>query len=423
MSDTKKQEARRVRESGGRPATELENEVLRVLVSDQGGVISELSAKRAEGWMNAHWIPEFRANSGELFDASRHGQFWKVNLLYNIAGNFPCAPNFGGGHRDGAIDHPPHGWTANESWNFQRGGHDDASGALWALSTMKSPDTAMPLSFTKIDALLPGQGIHYASLRIANHGSKDEEIVVGWHNTVGAPFLHQGARISVSARRFATPPLGGEFDDTGRLAIGAEFESLEKAPLRGGGTCDLTRVPGMIGYTDFVTGPVPEDLPLGWTAVCDPASSMVYACFFPGPQAAGDDGIALRFNDLWLQYGGRPFTPWAPYEGGADRSFCLGTENALGAYANGLGYSKEQKSLMGAPTTTLIPAGSSRTLRYGTLFSAYEEGVLDEGLATLEPEVGALVLTGRGSIGAGKKNRFPADADFSTIKALESKLS
>lgn len=411
---------RRVVEAGKRNATELENGELRLVIADKGGMTPELSTRRGSGWMNAHWIPEFRDNSGEPFDQARHGGHWGADLLYSIAGNFPCCPNFGPDHDDGGIFYPPHGWTANGTWRHEAGGVDAESGAAWALSTMGSPEAALPLSFRKLDVLQKGQRVHYASLAISNDGDRDAEICVAWHSTVGAPFLHAGARISVSAKRFATPPAGGEFDDTGRLAVGAEFDSLEAAPLRAGGTCDLTVVPGMIGYTDFVTGAVPRDLPLGWTAVSDPASATVYACFFPGPKAAGEDGIALSFNDLWMQYGGRPFTPWAAYPGGADRSFCLGTENAVGIYANGLAAAKKAREFMGSPTTVLVPARSRRTLRYGTLFAPYGEGALDGGVAEITPERGKLVLVGRSSKGATA--RFPVDSDFSVLRGLEKRL-
>jgi hypothetical protein len=83
----------------------------------------------------------------------------------------------------------------------------------------------------------------------------------GWHNTVGAPFLESGCLISNNAREFAVPPLGTEFDETGRFEPGSTFDSLKAVPLRDGGTADATVVPGPIGYTDFVAGAVPGDCP------------------------------------------------------------------------------------------------------------------------------------------------------------------
>ncbi len=407
----------RVSETGKRSATVLGNALIRTMIDDKGGMVPELAAFRGGGYLNAHWIPEFRANGGKPFSPAAHDSFWKVELLYNIAGNFPCSPNFGPGHADGGVEHPPHGWTANRLWKFEKAGVDELSGAAWALSTLKGPDANLKLRWRKIDAVVPGSPVLYSSLEIMNDGAADAEICVGWHNTVGAPFLQAGCRLAASAERWATPPLGGEFDDTGRLAVGAEFKSLAKAPLRAGKTADLRTVPGMIGFTDFATGPVPSGAALGWTAVANPALGLVYACFFPGPRAAGEDGIALSFNDLWMQYGGRPFTPWAAYEGGTDRAFCLGTENATGAYANGLAYAKKAKELLGAPTTVAIPAKGSKKLRYGTLFAPYSAGALDEGVVSIEPEKGKLAIAG-----AVKTVRIAADGEFAILKDLEKAL-
>jgi len=111
-----------------------------------------------------------------------------------------------------------------------------------------------------------------------------------------------------------------------------------------------------------VTGAVPHNNHLGWSCVVNPVLRLAYIAFFPGPENLPPNEIGLNFNDLWMQYGGRNFTPWALHEGGADRSFCLGTENAAGAFANGLAYSREHPLLMGYPTLVTIPAKSERTL-------------------------------------------------------------
>lgn len=405
---------RRVTESGSRKAVVLENGLTRVMVDDRGGMVSELSTRVQEGYLNAHWLPYFRSNSGEAFSEAKHGSFWKANLLYEIAGSFPCVPNFGPGHELDGIIMPPHGWSANEDWRQEKTGIDPQTGAAWCLSRMESPERTMPLAFGKLDAVFHGESVHYASLAIENRGEFPLEINVGWHNTIGAPFLQAGCRVSAAAERWATVPAGSEFDDTGRLAIGAEFDSLTRAPKRTGGVCDLSVVCGPIGYTDFATGAIPSEAAIGWSAVTNPVMGLVYACFFPGPSAAGSDGIALTFNDLWMQYGGRRFTPWAAYEGGDDLSFCLGTEQAVAAYANGLSYAREHKSLLGAPTTVTIPGRSTRKLRYGTLFSSYAEGCLNEGVDNIEGGDKELVLKG-----PHRSCRLRADPRFDKLTSLE----
>jgi len=413
MKETSTASVRRVLESGKREASVLDNGQVRVMVTDKGGMIPELGAKVENGFLNAHWLPEFRSNSGKKFSEKDDSAFWKVDLLHSLAGNFPCAPSFGGGE-DAGIAHPPHGWSANLVWKFGKSGVDEETGAAWAVSSMNSPEKALPLRFRKIDAVFPGSPVHYESLEIINTGTTDADINVAQHNTVGAPFLQAGCRISLSADRFLTPPKGGEFDDTGRLTVGAEFKNLKKAPMRSGKTCDVSLVPGMIGYSDFVTGPVPQKAIIGWSAVSNPVLGLVYLCWFPGPAHAAEDDIVLSFNDLWMQYGGRRFTPWAAYDGGMDRTFCLGTENSIGAYANGLKYSKAKKELLGAPTTIRIPAKGRKVLRYGTLFAPYAGGALDNGLASVQAEKSKLVLSG-----TSKTVKIAADTAFTKLKGLE----
>jgi hypothetical protein len=401
----------RVRELGGRDATVLQNENIRVMIDDMGGMVPELSYIQGQSRLNAHWLPWFRSGSGKPFGAAEE-QFWKANLLYHIAGNFPCAPNFGGDNDLDGLVLPPHGWTANMTWRFQNTGSDNE--AAWAVSTLESPEPEMPLSFKKIDAVVSGHAVHYTSLAIANNGGGDIEICAAWHNTVGAPFLQSGCRISGAAKRWTTAPQGGEFDTTTRLAIGAEFDALDAAPLASGGTADISLVPGPIGYTDFACGAIPASASLGWSGLVNPHLKMAYVCFFTGAAAAGEDDIILRFNDLWMQYGGRRYTPWAPYEGATDLTYCLGTENSAAGYALGLQSARERKELLGAPATVRIPAGKSRTLRYGTFFAPCEGGVLDSGICSAAGEDSRLILSGKNGSG-----RFPADPAFTVLKRLE----
>ena len=415
IENTAQNIVKRVKTASEKDATVLEHESLRILIEDVGSMIPEMSLINGRQHLNAHWLPWFRPNSGKPYRESQDGAFWKSELLYNVTGNFPCIPNFGAGCNIDGIDMPPHGWAANFPWQFIACGDDKESGAVWALSVMESPEKAMPLSLRKIDVLVPGHNVHYVSIAVTNTGNKDQEICAGWHNTVGAPFLAEGCRISAAASAWATAPQGSEFDTTTRLAPGREFASLDKAPLGDGGTTDISRVPGPIGYSDFAAGCIDSSVHLGWSSVINPGLKAAYICFFPGPAGAQEDDIVLRFNDLWMQYGGRPYTPWAPYEGGTDLSYCLGTENAIAAYALGLDYSRRVQSVLGTPTTVTIPGGKHQYIRYGTLFALYQGQTLDEGILSLETEANALV-----SKGTDGHQRFTADPSFSILKAVES---
>ncbi|MCL2128639.1 MAG: hypothetical protein FWH38_10330, partial [Treponema sp.] len=55
--------AQRIKEAGGRDAAVLENDLIRVMIDDLGGMVPELSFKAGRGRINAHWLPWFRSNS------------------------------------------------------------------------------------------------------------------------------------------------------------------------------------------------------------------------------------------------------------------------------------------------------------------------------------------------------------------------
>jgi hypothetical protein len=361
-------QARPVVESGFRDAVALENDIFRVVVDLEGGMVPELSRKCGRFFLNAHWIPWFRGMTP--VSVTKNGEFralfQKGPLLERIAGNFPCVPSFGGGAPVKGVEIPAHGWTANDRWDLVQVETDEKNGYVSARFRMVSPSDRMKLALEKTDLVFVRESVHYTILKIKNSGTEAVSINAAWHNTIGFPFLTKNCKISASADRWSVPPLGGEFDTTGRLAIGKEFANLREAPTRTGATADLSGVPGMIGYTDFVTGAVPKGAPLGWSACVNSDLSLAYVIWFPGPEAVPEDEIGLCFNNFWMQYGGRPYEPWAMYEGASDQTFCLGMENSLGAWANGLADSIARKELLGRPTTLLLRPGEAKTLLYAT---------------------------------------------------------
>jgi len=399
----------------GRQSVNLENAQIRTVIDALGGMMPEFSLKRGQGGLNAHWIPDFRDNSGKPYNQTEHGDYWKAKLLFLISGDFPCSPNFGGPCIVDGVQMPAHGWVANEEWAIKDFGVSSDTTLAFARFSMHSPSPAMPLIWEKCDMVVENQAAYYSVMRIKNTGTTPVSINLTRHNTLGAPFLQAGCKIAVCADRFQTAPEGTEFDLTGRLLQGAEFSDLTKAPLRAGGTVDLTEVPGIVGATDFVTGAVPRHLSLGWSCVVNPILGLAYICFFPGEESLPAGEVALSFNDLWLQYGGRQFTPWSLNEGGSDRTFCLGTENGVGAYASGLAYSRLNPEILGRPTMVTIPAGGERKLCYGTALVELDHELLREGVESVEAEDGYLIVKGRNAV-----QRVPMDARFTRVRRFES---
>jgi len=399
--------AYRIKGAGNREAVFMTNGRIRTVIDANKGMVPELSARYKDGWINSHWQPWFRANSGQQWNEKDHSPFWKVPLLYDIAGNFPCVPNFGPDNSVGPYNFPPHGYTAFEKWQQEEPETDSDSTSL--ISTLAEGEH--PFRYKKIDLLLEDQNILYTRLDIRNTGSEREPYNCGWHNTTGAPFLESGCLIDNNAERFAVPPEGTEFDSTGRLAFGAETESLESVPLRDGGTVNLRLVPGITGYTDFITGAVPSDCELAWCSIINPRLKLIYLSFFKGPATVSEKEIPLYFYDLWMNYGGRPFAPWAAVDGMTDQTFCLGAENVTGYYANGLNQAIENPQLLGNPTVLHMEPGEEKSLYYGTLVQEYDGDIFDGGIQSVQPAEDSLILKSY----SGQVQKIPCDFSFSKL--------
>ncbi|QEN07640.1 hypothetical protein EXM22_06425 [Oceanispirochaeta crateris] len=396
---------------GDRESVLLENDSFRVLINQEKGMVPELCSRKGKAWINAHWQPWFRNTSSDKWIAEKHEAYWKVPLLFDIAGNFPCCPNFGPGHSWKGSELPPHGFTSSMPWKNQGLRKEKGSVSVqWELS----PEN-QALTFKKVDMIRAHENVHYTSLAVSNRSDSEEELNIGWHNTVGAPFLESGCLINNNSNEFMVPPLGTEFDNTSQLQPGSTSSSLKSMALRAGGTVDMSRVPGVTGYTDFITAKVPSDSPLGWSAVVNTRQKLVYLSWFTGPAKLGKSEIPLFFYNYWMNYGGRPFQPWAAQDGGCDRSFCLGSENSVSYFANGLEESVKNPSLMGHPTHIVLHPGETRVLNYGTAFFSYTGDALDLGISRVEQNEDRLMIYGEGK---DSSMSIMAQSRFEELKEL-----
>ena len=397
--------AERVLDIGFRPATSLGNETTKIIVADQGGMVPELSYRGN----NSHWTPQFRSNSGIPYDAKLHANFWKINLLYHVAGNFPCIPTFGASE-----GHEPHGAGANKEWKFKGKGVIETANAAYSVSTMEDSSTGTHLTYTKYDIVFGGSPTHYTVLRIKNNDhQKDVKINVAWHNTVGSPFLQPGNLIDLCASHYSVPE-GFEPTQLFRGSSSSRYSSLERLPTVDGAIVNARLVRPLDGHTDFIGGAISNGLHIGWGSVLNPMQQLVYLSFFKGGAAAREKDIILQFNDLWLQNGGRPSTPWASQEGSTDITYCLGQENAVGFNANGLAASLKTPTFMGNPTTVEIKAQKEKTLQYGTIFTD-TQGKLERGVQRVVRDARGIDVIERET---GRYLTVPGDATFANLDAL-----
>lgn len=399
----------RISDICGRAGTVLSNGDVRVVVEDFAGMTPEFSYRNDQGYVNTHLVPAFRGSSC-TFDPEKH-QDWGIKLAHELAGNFPCFPQFGNPSTGRGYEIPGCGHTAQADWKVEKSATGDDY--VYLYSTMGGPETEH-LYYEKYDILLQGQSVHYQVMKIRNGREDDFDFGGAWHNTTGQPFIEKGCKISASADRYHTPVVSHDPGQNEMLELNREFSSLKQAPRFDGETSDISTVPGMTGYTDFLTGRIPLDAQLGWMSVINPNLNSLYLTFFEGPASVPDDEFTFYFNHLWLQYGGRNYKPWSSYDGGVDRVFALGVESAISAWGYGLDYSDQHPLLMGNPTKLTLKAGEKKSLYHGTMIGPIGSDLLDQGVASLEKKDGQLQATGEG----GGSVELTADAGFGRIREI-----
>ena len=109
--------------------------------------------------------------------------------------------------------------------------------------------------------------------------------------------------------------------------------------------------------------------------------------------------------------------PWAARSGGTDYTYCLGAENATGAYANGLAYSLDNEELLGHPATIEIAPGEELDHVYVTCVLPYEGGALDEGVEKVEAADGSVEVVGKNTA-----KTLSVPADLSSLAALADEI-
>lgn len=407
---------RRLRLWESRNATVLTNDLIRVLIEDQGAMVLELSAVTPQGGrLNAHLIPHYRGTGMSVF-SDENSSYWKNSpYLYQKAGSYFSFPNHGPAHEADQGEQEQSGYTASSYWMVERYGTDPEFGGVWLMSMIRNRKSKWMVR--RVDMLLPNQPVLYTAMFLVNNASEDLVANAAWKNELGSPFLESGCVINASANTWGTGPEDQLIGAVTRLQPDALFDDWKKAPLRTGGTVDLTEVPPPIGRTDSISGLVPRSASLGWTSVINPRQQMVYFSFFPGPAALEEEMLPINFNNFIFDYGGRTETPWAFYSGGMSQQYSLTSGSGTNLLYRGLKASMDAQSFLGVPTTVTIHPGETRSLFYGTAFAPYDNTRIGGNFYTVEQTAEGIVLKRTKSFAF-----IPADSTFTCLKSLCKRL-
>ncbi|WP_320128313.1 hypothetical protein [uncultured Sphaerochaeta sp.] len=408
---------RRLRLWESRNATVLNNDLVRVVLEDQGGMELEFSSLTPSGVrINANFLPDFRGTGTSVY-SDENREFWKSSPhLYHKAGSYFCFPNFGPAPTQELASLQGYGgFTPSAYWMVERYGTDPEFGGIWLMSTVRNRKEKWQVR--KVDMLLPNQPVHYTACVITNTNDTDLVVTAAWNNEIGSPFLEAGCVLNSCAQSWVTAPKGELYGSVSRLAPDTQFDDWKKAPLQGGGTNDLTEVPYPIGKTDYILGLVPRSSNLGWTSVINPRQQMIYFTFFPGPNALGPDDIPVNFNNFLFEYGGRTETPWSLYAGGMSQQYSLNCGSGTNRFYGGYKALNPLDTLLGANTTVTIKAGETKTLYYAKAFCPYDNARIGGNFYSVEQVVEGLVLKRTKSWAF-----IPADSIFHSLKQLTKRL-
>ncbi|MFA5446868.1 MAG: hypothetical protein WC233_01165 [Sphaerochaeta sp.] len=401
---------RRLRIWESRNATIMTNDLIQVVIEDQGGMTLELSTLTPQGGMvNAHLIPSYRG-TGTSVHSDDNNLFWQNSAyLYQKAGSYFSFPNFGPEMVEEGQPQEQSGYTASSYWMVDRYGTDPEYGGVWLLSSIR--DKRHGWRAQKIDMLLPGHPVHYSAIFITNESIKTITANAVWNNEIGSPFLEAGCVINASADSWITGP-PSIFNN--RLAEDAVFNDLKKAPLKGGGTVDLSEIPQPIGRTDIITGRISKKAELGYSSIINPRMQMIYLTFFAGPQHQGEDSIPMNFNSFLFDFGGKNTTPWSLYEGGISQQYSINCASGTHNLYRGL---EKPDQLLDTDTTFTLEPGQTKHLFYGTAFAPYDNARIGGNFFSAEQHEQGIVLKRTKSTAT-----ISADSNFEALKGLAKRV-
>jgi len=329
----------------GQPSFILENTTIQVAVTKVGGHLVASFDRASAAPIRPYHVSPWQEEGAKI----------EPPILSVLRGDFFCMP-FGG--NDEAVDgqqHPPHGETANGTWELvsEPAASDGVTNLTLALETKVRPGKV-----TKQLALVDGHPVIYGTHVIEGFAGSTP---LAHHATLAMPETEKMLRVSTSPFRFGlTKP--AQFSDPAKreyqsLAIGARFTDLHHVPqiFKDSPDADCTSFPARRGFADLlcvVNEPSAKTGGPGWTAAVD---NEKHFCWF-----SLKDPAVLPITVFWIENHGRHAAPWS------GRNNCLGLEDVCGMFADGLAPSLRDNELSkeGVPTSIELKADQPTSIRY-----------------------------------------------------------
>lgn len=345
----------------GRKAWELDNDLLRLVITQGGGNVASLTTREEPG-INPLWKPVWRTIEPWEYRPEKHGKRYGSKLLATICGHNLCLGWFGDpSEEEAAAGMGCHGEAPVARWKLVRK-------RVTATSVGLTCDCDLPVAGMRFDRTVTSRrGSHIIRIRerLRNMARRDVPFTMCQHVTVGPPFLEKGVTLfDMPATKGHTFP--GEFEKRQRLRSDTPF-AWPDGPGAKGEAVDM-RLMGRKyrASSDFSTqlmDPKRED---AWFSAVNPRLGLLLA-------------YAWRREDFpwvgnWEENYGRKGSPWA------GKSLTRGMEFANTPFPNSLRSAVDLGSFHRSPTFRWLPARGCIDMEYSILYMpvpAETQGVAD----------------------------------------------
>jgi len=364
----------------GQPSYLLQNDRVKVHVTVQGGHLTATFNDSISPFFTAPWWEE--ADIGEI------DQIIKI-----LRGDFFCLPFGANTEPYEGQQHPIHGQTCNDCWDYVALDDHDGAKAL----RLKMDLDADGGTVEKIIRLRDGEPLIYSEHIVTGLEGKSP---AGHHAILQFPQEPASGIIDMTepVTGFTTPT---PIEDSAMggyclLKPGQEISDRTKVPCCDGGTADLTRYPTRKGYEDVVLFISDTSKQFVFTAASFPEQGYLYF-------QLKDPGV-LPQTLFWLSNGGRHYAPWSGRLSGV-----LGMEEIAGFYHYGIKESLEPNFLQERGFKPFVEFSKDQPTSIKVIVGVVPIAGDFQGVEDIVPGAGGeITILGKG----GESINVPCNLDF-----------
>jgi hypothetical protein len=325
-----------------RRAVQLENDLVRVSATIEGGHLAEILHKPSE--LNPLWIPPWPSIEPTTHDPAKHPEYGsgsEARLLSGILGHNICLDTFGGpSPEEASAGMPVHGEGPVIPYEVSTSNDQVTLAANLRLAQLR---------FSRRIKLMPGSPVVLLSETVENLSSSDRPLAWTQHVTLGPPFLQSGStQFRMPATRSKVGDAGFN-DNLGPYMPDAEF-AWPLCPRKDGGLEDFrtyTKRPVSGGFTTHLMDQAQEQaFFLAWS----PASNVLFGYVWKRK----DFPWMARWEEHYL----RTEPPWN------GKTMTCGMEFGVSPFVESRRKMVERGTLFGVPAYRWAPARSKTNVEY-----------------------------------------------------------